>query len=186
MSLPISILAAAGAVDAEAGVFERIQSTFYFHWGPFIAQCISVLIVAFLLKKFAFGPVQQMLEQRRARIAEGEEKLKRIEKQLAESEEQTAAAIAKANDEAKRLINEARDSAASLSAAKAREAIDHAQQILAKAELAARAERQMIAAELKKEFGQLVAATTAQVTGKILTDEDKGRINQEALARVEG
>jgi F-type H+-transporting ATPase subunit b len=41
-------------------------------------------------------------------------------------------------------------------------------------------------AELKKEFGRLVTATTAQVTGKVLTDEDQRRINEEALAKVEG
>ena len=185
MNLPLNILAATAPAGDEAGVVERIQETFHFHTGPFIAQCISVLVVALLLKKFAFGPVQQMLEQRRARIAEGEEKLKRIEQQLADSEAETAAAIAKANDEAKRLIEEARESAASLSEAKAQEAIDQAQQILVKAEAAAKAERQQIAAELKKEFGQLVANTTAQVTGKVLNDEDKSRINQEALAKVE-
>jgi F-type H+-transporting ATPase subunit b len=186
MNVPVSILAAAESVASDAGVVERIQKTFHFHWGPFIAQCISVLIVAFLLKKFAFGPIQAMLEQRRARIAEGEEKLKRIERQLAESEETTAAAIAKANDEAKRLIAEARDSATALSEATAQEAVAQAQQILTKAEAAAKAERAQIAAELKQEFGRLVTNTTAQVTGKVLTAEDQSRINQEALAKVEG
>ncbi|BCX47887.1 ATP synthase subunit b [Haloferula helveola] len=184
MNATFSILAAAPA--AEGNVVERIQETFHIHWGPFIAQCISVLIVAFLLKKFAFGPIQAMLEQRRSRIAEGEEKLKRIEKQLAESEATTAAAIAKANDDAQRLIAEARDSAAALSESKAQEATAQAQQILVKAEAAAKAERDQIAAELKREFGRLVTATTAQVTGKVLDENDKSRINQEALAKVEG
>ena len=175
----MTFLAAAAAGDGPLGPFG-------FNWPLFVAQVINFILVILILKKFAFGPIQQMLEQRRTRIAEGEEKLKRIEKQLSESEEHTAAAIAKANEEAQRLIDEARESAATLSEAKAQEAIDHAQQILAKAEAAAKAERQQIAAELKKEFGQLVASTTAQVTGKVLTDEDKGRINQEALAKVEG
>lgn len=174
----MTLLAAAASGDGVLGPFG-------FSWPLFFAQVINFILVILVLKKFAFGPIQQMLEQRRARIAEGEEKLKRIEKQLSESEEQTAAAIAKANDEAKRLIEEARESAASLSEAKAQEAIDQAQQILAKADAAAKAERQQIAAELKKEFGKLVTATTAQVTGKVLNDEDKSRINQEALAKVE-
>lgn len=177
----MTLLAAAAAPAGEG-----VLGPFGFSWPLFIAQVINFILVIVILRKFAFGPIQQMLEQRRARIAEGEEKLKRIEKQLAESEEQTAVAIAKANDDAKRLIDEARESAAALSETKAQEAVDHAQQILAKAEAAAKAERQQIAAELKKEFGQLVAATTAQVTGKVLTDDDKARINQEALAKVEG
>ncbi len=122
----MTLLAAAASGDGVLGPFG-------FSWPLFFAQVINFILVILVLKKFAFGPIQQMLEQRRSRIAEGEEKLKRIEKQLSESEEQTAAAIAKANDEAKRLIEEARESAASLSEAKAQEAIDQAQQILTKA-----------------------------------------------------
>lgn len=179
------LLAAAPPVEGDGGVVGEIFRTFKIDWPFFISQCVSFLIVALLLKKFAFGPIQNMLEQRRARIAEGEEKLKRIEQQLAESERTTAAAIAKANEDAARLINEAKTSAAALSEQKAQEAIAAAQQILAKAEAAAQAERAAIKAELKSEFGRLVAATTAQVTGKVLTSDDQARINQEALASVE-
>lgn len=179
------ILAATPPVEGDGGVVGEIFRQFKIDWPFFISQCVSFLIVAFLLKKFAFGPIQNMLEQRRARIAEGEEKLKRIEQQLAESELTTAAAIAKANEDAARLINEAKASAAALSEQKAQEAIAAAQQILAKAEAAAQAERAAIKAELKSEFGRLVAATTAQVTGKVLTADDQTRINQEALASVE-
>jgi F-type H+-transporting ATPase subunit b len=126
-----------------------------------------------------------MLDQRKMRIAEGEEKLKRIEKQLADSEKTTAAAIAKANDEAVRLINEAKEGAASFTEQKSQEAIAQAQQILAKAEAAARADRERISADLKREFGRLVAATTSQVTGKVLNADDQRRINEDALAKVE-
>ena len=98
----------------------------------------------------------------------------------------TAAAIAKANDEAVRLINEAKEGAHAFSEQKAQEAIAQAQQILAKAEAAAKADRDRLSTELKREFGRLVAATTAQVTGKVLTADDQKRINEDALAKVEG
>jgi F-type H+-transporting ATPase subunit b len=180
------LLAVTPPVEADGGgVAGEIFRAFKIDWPFFISQCVSFLIVAFLLKKFAFGPIQAMLEQRRSRIAEGEANLVRIQQQLADSEKTTAAAIAKANEDAARLINEAKTSAAALSEQKAQEAIASAQQILAKAEAAARAERAAIAAELKQEFGRLVTATTTQVTGKILTSDDQARINQEALASVE-
>ena len=168
------------------GILETIQKTFGLNGPFFIAQVINFFVVIFVLKKFAFGPIQTMLEQRRVRIAEGEEKLKRIEKQLAESEETTAAAIAKANDEAVRLINEAKEGAQAFSEQKAQEAIAQAQNILAKAEAAAQADRARLSSELKREFGRLVTATTAQVTGKVLTADDQKRINEDALAKVEG
>lgn len=178
----MNLLAAAAE---QPGAFETIQKTFGLNGPFFIAQVINFFLVIFILKKFAFGPIQEMLVQRSNRIEEGEEKLKRIEQQLAESAKTTEAAIAKANEDAQRLINEARDSAAVLSEAKAQEAIGQAQQILAKAEAAAKTERAQIAAELKQEFGRLIVSTTAQVTGKVLTAEDQSRINKEALVKVE-
>ena len=179
------LLASVPAAESE-GVVGEIMKTFNVTWPLFISQCVSFLIVAILLKKFAFGPIQAMLEERRAKIAEGEEKLKRIERQLAESEATTAAAIAKANDEAVRLINEAKQGAAAFTEQKSQEAIASAQQILAKAEAAAKADRDRLSTELKREFGRLVAATTSQVTGKILNADDQKRINEDALATVEG
>lgn len=179
----ITLLATtADAVAKQPGIAE----TFGLNGPFFIAQVFNFFLVVFILKKFAFSPIQQMLEQRRARIAEGEEKLKRIEKQLADSEATTAAAIAKANDEAVRLINEAKEGAHAFSEQKAQEAIAQAQQILAKAEAAAKADRDRLSSDLKREFGRLVAATTAQVTGKVLNADDQKRINEDALAKVEG
>jgi F-type H+-transporting ATPase subunit b len=182
----ITILASAAAAAEHTGIVETIKTTFGLNTPFFIAQVINFFLVVFVLKKFAFGPIQQMLEQRRLRIAEGEEKLKRIEKQLADSEATTAAAIAKANEEAVRLINEAKEGAHAFSEQKAQEAIAQAQQILAKAEAAAKADRDRLSSDLKREFGRLVAATTAQVTGKVLNADDQKRINEDALAKVEG
>jgi F-type H+-transporting ATPase subunit b len=185
MNSMIELLATATAGETETNPVLIIFNKFGVQVVPFVSQTVSFILVAILLKKFAFGPIQAMLEQRRARIAEGEANLARIQKQLAESAQHTAEAIAKANEEAQRLVNEAKESAAILSERKAQEAIASAQQILAKAEAAAKAERDLIKAELKREFGRLVTATTAQVTGKVLNTDDQKRINDEALTKVE-
>ncbi len=169
-----------------ANAFTKILNDFGVTGPLFIAQVINFIIVLFVLKKFAFGPIQAMLEQRKNRIAEGEEKLKRIETQLAESEERTTAAIEEANGTAKRLIEEAQESASAISEQKTQEAIASAQGILAKAEEAAKAERAQMVTELKQDFGRLVAATTANVTGKVLNDDDNKRINEEAVASIKG
>lgn len=175
MNIVLATVAEHGAQQASGGILE----TFGWHWAAFTAQVINFFLVIFVLKKFAFGPVLQILEQRRERIESGERKLKSIEQQLADSEKRTAEIIAKANADAGRLIEEAKASAASLSEQKTQEAVSSAQQILARAEQAAKAERAAVSAELKREFGRLVANTTAQVTGKVLTDGDHSRINQE-------
>ncbi|MDA7648889.1 F0F1 ATP synthase subunit B [Akkermansiaceae bacterium] len=173
----ISILAASGA---EQGFFE----TFGVNWPFFIAQFINFIIVLLVLKKFAFGPIQEILEKRRGRIADGEAKLEEIEQKLADSEKEKAALLEKANADAKRLIGEAKTSATALSEQKAQEATSQAQTILSKAQVAAEAERATMAADLKKEFGRLVVATTTQVTGKTLDENDQKRINEEAVLSI--
>ena len=183
----INVLAvAAEAAPSSGNPLENIVKTFHVEWPLLIAQILNVLVVLFVLKKFAFGPILAMLEQRRARIIAGEDKIKLIERQLADSVQTTATAIAKANDKAVRMVTEAKQGAASFTEQKAQEAISSAQQILAKAEAAAKADRERLVAELKREFGRLVVATTSQVTGKVLTADDQKRINEDALARVEG
>lgn len=167
--------------EVEPGVWENLSKTFGLNGPFFAAQVINFFLVIFVLKKFAFGPIQAMLEERKARIADGEEKLKKIEQQLADSEKSTAEAIAKANADAQRMIDEARESAAKLAEQEAQKAAASAQSILAKAGEAAKAERAEMKAELKAEFGKLVTSATSQVTGKVLTDDDQRRINEESL-----
>jgi F-type H+-transporting ATPase subunit b len=175
----ISLILAAGNPISD------VLEPFGVAWPFFISQVILFVLVAVLLRKFAYGPVLAMLEQRRMRISEGEEKLKRIEQQLADSERRTAEAIAKANADANRLVAEAKQSASILTEQKAQEAVAAAKAILTKAEQAARAEREQMLTALRKEFGRLVTTTTAQVTGKVLTADDQRRINEEALTKVE-
>ena len=80
-------------------------------WPKFLAQVLLFLIVYLILKKYAFGPVLAILEDRRARIAEGEENLKKIKADLEAAEEKKTEVISTANEHAERLISEARESA---------------------------------------------------------------------------
>ena len=158
---------------------------FGFNTPFFVAQCINFIIIVFVLKKFAFGPLGTMLAERRERIKAGEEKLKQIEIDLAETEKRTASALEEANAKAKAMISEAQESAAKLGEEKTQEAIASAQRILTKAEEAAKADREQMVSELKADFGKLVATATATVAGKVLTDADHATINAEALNVIE-
>src|SRR6476661_3042664 len=83
-------------------------------WPKLFAQVIVFGIVYYILNKKAFGPIMAMLEQRRQRIADGEAKLDKIAKDLAEADRNARAVIDKANEDANRLIKEAGESAKSL------------------------------------------------------------------------
>jgi F-type H+-transporting ATPase subunit b len=167
-----------------ASKVEEIADKFGLAWGKFFAQVIIFWIVFSILKKYAYGPILAMLEQRRQRIADGEAKLEKIAKDLAEAEKNAKAVIDKANDDANRMIKDAGDSAKSLAEKRQQEAIHEANQIIAKSREAATLEHEQLMAQLKREFGRMVSDATSRVTGKVLNTDDQTRINQETSAQV--
>ena len=158
---------------------EDILHTFGLEWPKFISQVIIVLLVYFILSKYAFGPVLAMLDARRRRIAEGESNLKTIELELGKAEERVQGMLDRANQDAERLIAEARDSAEAVRGQKTQEAIKEAQAIIEKAREASRLEHESALSELKRDFGRLVIDATSKVTGKVLNEGDQKRINEE-------
>jgi F-type H+-transporting ATPase subunit b len=87
--------------------------------------------------------------------------------------------LADANTQANKLIEEARAVAAKVQEQETQRAIATAEQIIAKAREAAALDHQRMLQELRKEVGQLVARTTAQVAGKVLTMDDQKRLVDE-------
>src|SRR5881227_934194 len=153
-----------------------------FGWDPrlFFSQVISFIIVAYLLKRFAYKPILGVLEQRRQQIAQAHLNAEKIKQQLAEAEQRHAEILAKANAEAQKMIEEARSSASHLADRKQQEAITAAEQILAKAREASAIEHERTMTRLKRELGRLVVETTAKVTGKVLRSDDQRRLQEEA------
>src|SRR6266446_5920888 len=175
-------------IAAAAGGFSDMlhDTAETFGWNPwlFLSQVISFVIVALLLKRFAYQPILAVLEERRQRIAEGLLNADKIKQQLAEAEQRYQEILAKANGEAEKMIDEARASAGVIAERKQHEAIVGAEQILAKAREASALEHERTMSQLKRELGRLVIDTTTKVTGKILTPEDQRRLQEEASRQV--
>jgi len=158
----------------------EIFNTFGIEWPKFLAQLILFIIVYFVLKKFAFGPIIAMLEERRKRIEEAQVNAQKIKQQLAEAEKRHSEILAQANAEGQRMIDEARQSASHVADRKVQEAIASAEQVIAKAHEAASLEYERSMESLKRQVGRLVVETTAKVTGKVLTPDDQRRLQEEA------
>src|SRR5215471_10227422 len=174
------IAASGGAAD----IIRETAETFGWNWKLFLSQVISFCIVAFLLRRFAYKPVLAVLEERRRKIEEGQLNAEKIRKELAEAEKRYQEIVSKGNADAQKMIDEARDSAAHLSERKQQEAVAAAEQIVAKAKEASAIEHERTMESLKRELGRLVVDTTAKVTGKVLTDEDQRRLQEEAAREV--
>ena len=165
------------------GIVDTVRDTAEtFGWDPrlFFSQVVSFIIVAYLLKRFAYKPILAVLEQRRQQIAQAHVNAEKIKQQLAEAEQRYSEILAKGNAEAQKMIEEARTSASHLADRKQQEAIGAAEQIVAKAREASAIEHERTMAQLKRELGRLVVDTTAKVTGKVLTPEDQRRLQEEA------
>jgi F-type H+-transporting ATPase subunit b len=148
-------------------------------WRILVSQTISFSIVFFVLWRFAYKPIFQMLQARREKIAEALANAEKIKVDVARTETERQKILADAGDQANKLIDDARQAAGRVREQETQKAIASAEQIVVKAREAAAQERAQMLAQLKREVGRLVVQTTATVTGKVLTSEDQQRLAAE-------
>jgi F-type H+-transporting ATPase subunit b len=166
------------------GQFEQVARTFGVDWQHLIAQIISFGIVCYVLNRFAYRPVLEILNKRRQQIAEGSANAEKIKAELAKTETLRQEKMAEVNAQATKMIEEARAAAKRVEEQETRKAIAAAEQIMIKAREAAEREHARMLAELKREVGRLVVQTTATVTGRILTPDDQQRLNEETAKQL--
>lgn len=179
------IFLADAAPDAGlVGQFKHVAEVFGVQGWLFISQCISFVIVCYILSKFAYRPILNVLEQRRKAIEQGLADAARSKQELADTEKRVAGIMRDANTASQQMIEEARAAAKTLQERQSRQAIAEAEQIVAKAREATELDRQRMLAELKQEVARLVVDTTAKVTGKVLTSDDQRRLSEEASREI--
>ncbi len=166
------------------GQIEQIARNFGVDWPQLIAQIISFCIVCALLYRFAYRPVLGVLEERRRLIAEGLANAEKIKADLARTDAHRQEVMAQINAQATQLLDEARAAAARVQEQETQKAVAAAEQIMVKARETAQRDHDRMLAELKREVGRLVVETTAAVTGKILTPEDRQRLDQETAKQL--
>ncbi len=153
-------------------------------WQMLLVQCIDFAIALFVLWRFAYKPIFQVLEARKAKISEGIANAEKIKAELAKTEADRQKILADAGDLANKIIADARAAAARVSEVETQKAVTAAEQILIKAREAAAQERDATLAALKKEVGRLVVQTSMTVTGKMLTPVDQVRLAEETQKQI--
>jgi len=176
-----SILAATATTG---GPVQQIAEQFGVDWFKLISQMISFSIVVFVLQKYAYKPILDVLAERRKKIADGLANAEESKKQLAAAQQQVEEILARANAQAQKSIDEARAAAKSLGEKESQRAIMEAEQIINKAREATQREHAKMLADLKKEVARLVIETTKTVTGKVLSDADQRRLSEEAAKQL--
>jgi F-type H+-transporting ATPase subunit b len=149
-----------------------------------LAQIVNFFILLFLLKKFVFPPIVNMLDERKKRIAEGltaadaarreaEEERKQlmaqIEAERAEAQQRVAAASAQAERVKEDILAEARQEAEAIKTS----AIEEAE-----------AEKQRILAEAHKQIAELAMLATERIVRKGLDEKTQHEIIDDFLSQV--
>ena len=139
-------------------VLQDLLASFGVTWPKFIAQTIIFIIVYWVLNKYAFGPIVNVLAERRRRIAEAQENAEKIKQQLAAADARYKEILGQADLEAKALIDEARASAEAVREKRVQEAIGEAEGVIRKAHESIEQDRRKMEAEVKSAMVGLVAA----------------------------
>ncbi|MDX2226462.1 MAG: F0F1 ATP synthase subunit B [Verrucomicrobiae bacterium] len=188
MNILSLVFLAAGAAghggDASSNVAVQIADRFGVTPPLLVSQIVCFVIVALALKKFAYGPVIKMLEERRKLIEEGLANAEKARRDMAETEKRTRELLTQASSQADAIIAEAKDAAARIAAAESQKAIAQAEQIIRQAHEVALMDREKMKSELRREIGALVIQTTAKVLGKVVSAEDQKRLNDETAREL--
>ena len=150
----------------------------------FIAQICNLFIQVYLIKRFLFKPINQMLEKRRA-MADAEIQ----DAQKAKAEAQAIKAEYEQNmQEAKTKANEILTTAQKTAAIKSEEVLrDAAQQAAAmkeKAEKDIAQEKRKAVNEIKDEIGGMAMEIAGKVIEREISEKDHAKLIDEFIANV--
>lgn len=128
-----------------------------------IVQLLAFIALILLLRRFAYRPLLNVLDQRTERVRTSMEQADRIERQLAETETRNQEILAEARREAQQIVANARE-IGDRQIAQAREvAREEADKQLQQSLAQLRAETQTARAQLRQDYADLVIRAASRV-----------------------
>ncbi|TSC63039.1 MAG: F-type H+-transporting ATPase subunit b [Parcubacteria group bacterium Gr01-1014_48] len=147
-----------------------------FDWHIALANIANFLIIFFVLKKFAFGPIKKVIAERANRIQEGLDNATRAETALTMAGEERSRVLAKAETEATDVIASAKKSGDALVLASKNAAEREAEEILAKTRARLIREQK----EMEMAVNEKIVDTVLLGVTKVLQEE----VNQERGEKI--
>jgi F-type H+-transporting ATPase subunit b len=153
--------------------------------GLMIWTLICFAIAFFVLRKYAFGPIQKTIDDRRERIRQAVEEADNARKEARQLLEQNRAILAQARSESADILAETRKVAdAQIERAK-KEAEADRQRRLEDTRKQIEAETVRAIGQIRSEVADLTIEATERVVGKVLDAEDQRRLVQEAVQSLD-
>ena len=153
--------------------------------GLMIWTLVCFFIAFFVLRRFAFGPIQTMIDERRKRIRESLDEADRARSEARALLEEHRALIGQARGEAEQILSDARRVADS-QRERVREEIEaDRQRRLEETSRQIEAETRRALEQIRAEVADLTLVATSRVTGKVLTKEDHKRLIEDAVTGLD-
>src|SRR6478735_2252216 len=142
--------------------------------GLMIWTIVCFAITFFVLRKYAFGPIQEMIDARRQRVEQAIAEADHARNEARQLLEQHKQLIGQAKSEAEEILSEARRIADSQRERVRQETEEDRQRRLDET-----------LRQIRDEIGRLSLLAAEKVTKKSLTDADQRRLIDEALAEID-
>jgi len=149
--------------------------------GLMIWTLIAFGITFFVLRKFAFGPIQKIIDERRDRIENAIAEADNARSEARELLEQHRALIGQAKSESAEILAEARKVSDAQMARVREEAEEERQRRLEETRKQIDAETARAIDQIRGEVADLTVEATQRVVGKVLDAEDQRRLIDEAI-----
>ena len=153
--------------------------------GLMIWTLICFGLTFFVLKRFAFGPIQKTIDERRDRIRKAVEEADNARVEARGLLEQHRQLIGEAKGDAAGILADARKVADAQIERVKDEAEAERQRRLEETRRQIDAETKRSLDQIRSEVADLTLAATARVTGKVLDAEDQRRLIDEAIAELD-
>jgi len=149
--------------------------------GLMIWTLIAFLITLFVLKKYAFGPIQKTIDERRERIRRSIEEAENAREEARKLLQEHRALLGEARGQAEEILTEARRVAESQRQRVKEETEADRQRRLEETKRQIEAETQRALGLIRAEVAELTLIATQKVTGKVLEDADHRRLIEDAV-----
>jgi F-type H+-transporting ATPase subunit b len=153
--------------------------------GLMIWTIVCFLITLFVLKRYAFGPIQKMIDDRRERIRQSIQEAEHARAEARRLLEEHRSLIGQARREAEEILSEARRVADAQRERVKEETEADRQRRLEETRRQIEAETQRALEQIRGEVAELTLLATAKVTGKVLDAKDHRRLVDEAVAGLD-
>ncbi len=147
--------------------------------GLIIWTFIVFLIILLLLRKFAWKPILNMLDEREHKIADSIATADRIKAEMAQLKNENEALMAKAREERAQMLKEAKETRDKMINEAKDQAKREANKIIAESQIAINNQKMAAVIEVKNQVGMMVT----EVAEKVLRRELNNRGDQEAYIK---